>query len=121
MPDPAFADPDAPTSVISKVRMGAVTAASEHVPVNLVLRSDFATSGDHLDATSLRRRPSRCPTKDVEVIVYCVSPVCNASDRAANELNAMGYSNVRRYVGGKKDWIEAGLPVVREGEQKAAA
>lgn len=65
--------------------------------------------------------PEQMPNKDVEVIVYCVSPVCNASDRAANELNAMGYSNVRRYVGGKKDWIEAGLPVVREGEQKAAA
>ena len=61
------------------------------------------------------------PKKDVEVIVYGASPLCNASDQAAEELHAMGYSNVRRYVGGKKDWIEAGLPVVREGEQKVAA
>jgi len=33
----------------------------------------------------------------------------------------MGYSNVRHYVGGKDDWIKAGLPVVRDGESKVAA
>ncbi len=27
----------------------------------------------------------------------------------------MGYGNVRDYVGGKKDWAEAGLPI--EGRQ----
>jgi hypothetical protein len=30
----------------------------------------------------------------------------------------MGYTNVRDYAGGKQDWIDAGLPVVKE-EQPA--
>ena len=61
------------------------------------------------------------PNKDVEVIVYCAGPQCHASDKAANEFNAMGYSHVRLYVGGKHDWIEAHLPVVRQGDQRAVA
>ena len=61
------------------------------------------------------------PNKDVEVIVYCSGAQCHASDKAGNEFNAMGYSNVRRYVGGKHDWLKARLPVVREGDQRAVA
>jgi len=26
----------------------------------------------------------------------------------------MGYTNVREYTGGKKDWQEAGLPLVKD-------
>jgi len=63
--------------------------------------------------------PELLPRKDIEVIVYCARASCHASDRAAQELSDMGYSNVRRYVGGKEDWIRAGLPVVGE-ETKAA-
>jgi rhodanese-related sulfurtransferase len=33
---------------------------------------------------------------------------------AARELAALGYKHVREYVGGKQDWINAGLPA--EGE-----
>jgi rhodanese-related sulfurtransferase len=61
------------------------------------------------------------PNKEVEVIVYCSNPRCHASDAAANKFNAMGYSHVRRYVGGKHDWLTAHLPVVREGDQRAVA
>jgi rhodanese-related sulfurtransferase len=61
------------------------------------------------------------PNTDVEVIVYCAVPACRASQYAARELTAMGYSNVRHYVGGKHDWIQSGLPVVRNGEPKVAA
>ncbi len=63
--------------------------------------------------------PELIPKKDIEVIVYCASASCHASDKAAQELSEMGYSNVRRYVGGKEDWVQAGLPVVGE-ETKAA-
>ena len=45
------------------------------------------------------------PNKHVEVIVYCAGPQSNASDTAAIEFNRMGYSNVRRYIGGKQDWL----------------
>ncbi len=64
--------------------------------------------------------PELLPNKDDEVIVYCAGPTCQASRKAADDLTAMGYSNVRHYVGGKDDWIKAGLPVVRKGERTAA-
>lgn len=54
------------------------------------------------------------PRKDVEVIVYCAGADCDASERVGAELMNMGFSNVRRYVGGKRDWIEAGLPTVAD-------
>jgi len=58
--------------------------------------------------------PEVLPNRDAEVIVYCASFACHASENAARTLADMGYSNVRRYVGGKQDWIEAGLPVVSD-------
>ena len=61
------------------------------------------------------------PDKDAEIIVYCGGPECHVSEDAARELSAMGYSKVRRYVGGKQDWVEARLPVVRDNQPIAAA
>jgi rhodanese-related sulfurtransferase len=65
--------------------------------------------------------PELIPNKNVEIIVYCAGPTCHASRQAADELTGMGYANVRHYVGGKEDWIQAGLPVVRNEKPKAAA
>ncbi|MBV9181214.1 MAG: rhodanese-like domain-containing protein [Acidobacteria bacterium] len=59
------------------------------------------------------------PRPDMEVIVYCAGPECHSSEKVAQLLLTMGYSNVRLYKGGKRDWIEAGLPMV-EGDQRAA-
>lgn len=76
----------------------------------------------NIPADQVRRLAAELiPNKDVEVIVYCAGPQCHASDTAAIEFNRMGYSNVRRYIGGKQDWLEAHLPVVREGDQRAIA
>jgi rhodanese-related sulfurtransferase len=69
----------------------------------------------------IRKQASDLLPKEVEIIVYCAGPAYHASDDAARELSEMGYSNVRRYVGGKKDWLEAGLPVVRNNESRVAA
>jgi rhodanese-related sulfurtransferase len=38
----------------------------------------------------------------------------------AEELTEIGYRDVRRYAGGKSDWIEAGLPVTSEDKKEAA-
>jgi rhodanese-related sulfurtransferase len=46
-----------------------------------------------------------------EIIVYCYSASCTGSVLAAKLLEGRGYRNVRRYVGGKQDWIDAGLPL----------
>ena len=63
--------------------------------------------------------PDLLPNKDVEVIVYCANPACHASRQAADELTTLGYSSVRHYVGGKDDWIKAGLPVRNNGQVAA--
>lgn len=51
------------------------------------------------------------PDHEREIVLYCGSSTCMASLNAAEELVQQGYTNVRRYVGGKKDWMEGGLPM----------
>jgi rhodanese-related sulfurtransferase len=53
------------------------------------------------------------PSKDTEVITYCAGPTCRASADAARELTELGYTNVRHYAGGKREWTGAHLPVER--------
>jgi rhodanese-related sulfurtransferase len=52
------------------------------------------------------------PGPDSEIVVYCWSEACMGSEIAAQTLRGLGYRSVRRYVGGKKDWMDAGLAVV---------
>jgi rhodanese-related sulfurtransferase len=58
--------------------------------------------------------PELVPSKDQEVIVYCASAACNASEEAARILEEMGYSRVRRYVGGIADWAAAAIPLASD-------
>jgi rhodanese-related sulfurtransferase len=53
--------------------------------------------------------PMMLPDKNKMVIVYCSGSVCNNSVLVAEELVALGYTNVCRYVEGKEDWKSAGL------------
>jgi rhodanese-related sulfurtransferase len=52
------------------------------------------------------------------VIVYCASDTCENSHKAAAALSEAGFGDVSVYVGGKKDWTEAGLAL--EGVREAA-
>jgi rhodanese-related sulfurtransferase len=62
-----------------------------------------------VDETAVRAA-DLLPDKHTEIAVYCMDDPCPASERAARELAAMGYTSVSDYVGGKKDWLGAGLP-----------
>jgi rhodanese-related sulfurtransferase len=55
--------------------------------------------------------PQLLPNKDAEIVTYCANTHWHASEYAARELAAMGYTNVAHYPPGKQGWIEAGLPV----------
>lgn len=57
------------------------------------------------------RAPRRIPDRDTEVIVYCSGSDCDSSVGVANRLIELGYRNVRHYLEGKADWVEAGLPL----------
>jgi rhodanese-related sulfurtransferase len=51
------------------------------------------------------------PDKDEEVIVYCMSAQCDASTKAAERMERLGYRHVFEYEGGKEDWEQAGMPM----------
>lgn len=65
--------------------------------------------------------PTVIADKQAEIVVYCASETCQNSHIAAASLMALGYTNVSVYVGGKKDWVEAGLPLEGGGEARDAA
>ena len=51
------------------------------------------------------------PDTGTAVVTYCAGPACPNSKVAAERLEALGYTNVREYEGGKEDWADAGLPL----------
>ena len=62
---------------------------------------------ERVDALARRR----IPDLDTEVVVYCASSTCDSSLAVAGRLIELGYPNVLHYAEGKRDWVEAGLPL----------
>lgn len=83
--------------------LGPAFFADAHLPGAVNIPPDRV---DHLAGRLL-------PDLDDAIVVYC-SGTCSNSDSTARRLAALGYTNVRVYLGGKEDWIEAGLPVERD-------
>lgn len=48
--------------------------------------------------------------KSSPVIVYCMDETCDASPKAAERMDSLGYQRVYDYTAGKMDWQQAGLP-----------
>jgi rhodanese-related sulfurtransferase len=57
------------------------------------------------------RARRRIPDPDTEVVVYCADLTCDSSVIVANRLIELGYRNVYHYTEGKRDWMQAGLPL----------
>ena len=51
------------------------------------------------------------PDKAAAIVTYCSNVACPNSERVAEKLTALGYTNVRRYREGIEDWADAGLPL----------
>jgi rhodanese-related sulfurtransferase len=68
--------------------------------------------------------PTRCakrmPNLDTEIVVYCSNPNCDDSVVTGQRLQALGYTNVRHYAGGKDEWKGLGLPLERGGQPFSA-
>ncbi len=56
------------------------------------------------------RAPVLLPDRGAPIVTYCSNPACPNSQRVADRLAALGYSNVRKYREGIEDWVAAGLP-----------
>ena len=52
------------------------------------------------------------PDKTKPVVVFCHSAICWLSINTALRLQAIGYTNVYWYRGGKESWISANLPLI---------
>lgn len=49
--------------------------------------------------------------KDDDLVVYCASESCQASPKAAEKLESLGFEDVKDYEPGIKGWKDAGNPV----------
>jgi rhodanese-related sulfurtransferase len=58
--------------------------------------------------------PLLLPDRAAVLVVYCSDPSCPSSAVTARRLRALGWTDVRRFAGGKQEWIRAGLPVERD-------
>ena len=75
--------------------------AKQHLPGAVPLLADDVAT---LAATVL-------PDKTAAIVTYCSNPSCGNSQAVATTLEALGYTNVRKYRDGIEDWVTAGLPV----------
>jgi rhodanese-related sulfurtransferase len=67
-------------------------------------------------AVDAGRLAKRIPDLATQIVVYCANPDCEDSVVTAQKLEALGYTNVRHYAGGKDEWRERGLPLERAGK-----
>ncbi len=80
--------------------LGADHFEEEHLPgaVNIPLDQIAEEALDRFD-------------KDDDLVVYCASESCQASPKAAEKLESLGFENVKDYEPGIKGWKETGNPV----------
>lgn len=64
--------------------------------------------------------PVLLPDMEALIAVYCASTECNNSKIATNLLRNLGYTHALEYIDGKKDWIEAGLPIEANVQRQAS-
>lgn len=102
------------------------TISADELKEKLDNKDDFKlvfTLGDwyfkamHIPGSVSVNAPAEAPElldKDDEVIVYCSSPECTASQVAYISLEKAGYKKIRRFAGGLEAWQKNGFPL--EGE-----
>ena len=100
------------TELQEAIAAGAVTVVE-------TLRAEHYADGHlpgavHLHFEEVEERAHELiPDTGTPIVTYCSNSACRNSDIAAARLVKLGYRDVRRYVEGKQDWIEHGLPLER--------
>jgi rhodanese-related sulfurtransferase len=90
-------------SVVVLEALPAAYFEAEHLPgaLNLPL--------DDLE----QRVAALVPDRSTSIVTYCSGPGCPNSRIAADQLTALGYTDVRAFEGGKEAWFAAGLAFER--------
>jgi rhodanese-related sulfurtransferase len=116
-------DKDNPTTTKGTIMAGTISREDLQAKINRhdkftlveTLAEDHFREGHLPGAVNLppdkvgERASQALPDRNAEVVVYCSSPSCTASEKAAKDLEAQGYKRVLRYEGGKQDWVDAGM------------
>jgi rhodanese-related sulfurtransferase len=80
--------------------LGGEYYAKQHLPGAIAL----------VEADVAAHAASLLPDKAAPIVTYCSNPACPNSQRVAERLTALGYTDVRKYREGIEDWVAAGLP-----------
>jgi len=80
--------------------LGGEYYAKQHLPGAVAL----------VEADVAARAAELLPDKAAAIVTYCSNPSCPNSQRVAERLAALGYTDVRKYREGIEDWVAAGLP-----------
>jgi predicted CxxxxCH...CXXCH cytochrome family protein len=105
------------TATITRDEIQAALTSPSGVTLVETLRAEHYADGHlpgavHLHPDDVEARAADVlPDRDALVVTYCSNVACHNSAAAAAKLAKLGYTNVRRYVAGKQDWQEAGLPL----------
>jgi rhodanese-related sulfurtransferase len=89
------------------------------------VRGDDKYEAEHIPGaktaplTALRERVDGIVERDTDLAVYCGSTDCDLSEKAARNLDEMGFEHVYEFEEGLKGWKDAGLDTVERRETRA--
>ncbi len=86
--------------VLLQASSTAASFADEHIPGAI-----------HLHHSAIDRAALAAWPDDTLFVVYCAGPHCNAADRAAARIAALGRP-VKKMIGGKTGWVDEGFELV---------
>ena len=93
---------------------------SEHPPVLINTLPRKAHEAKHIPGSvnvpvdAIDQVDTLVPNKDEQIVVYCANADCEASPKAAQKLEEMGYTNVVDFEDGYAGWRQAGYPLTGE-------
>jgi len=93
---------------------------SDHPPVVINTLPRDAHEAKHIPGSinvpvdDLDQVEDLVPNKDESIVVYCANADCDASPKAAETLEEMGYTDVTDFEDGYAGWRQAGHPLVGE-------
>lgn len=77
-----------------------------------ITRLGLGPARSNVPHTAVRElAPELLPERDAPIVTCCSNEACANSTIAQNELIALGYTNVRKFHGGKREWETADLPL----------
>ncbi|MGS2807148.1 rhodanese-like domain-containing protein [Nocardia sp. MW-W600-9] len=104
------------TALITRDELAAEIAANtvtvlDALPADYYAKAHLPGALNLVEDEVAARAPELLPDRDAAIVTYCSNPACGNSQAVASKLEALGYTNVRKYREGIQDWSDAGLTI----------